>query len=147
MAFVTLEDLVGQAEVIVFPKTLTQYKALLTEDSKVIINGKVSAEEEKDGKLIAERIDSIESVQRTLWIQYKDETEQNEKLEDVKKILSEHPGTDGLRGYISDQKKVLHPDEEGVEVSGQLISELKELLGNGNVKVTYSLPQVKGVRR
>ena len=147
MAFVTLEDLVGQAEVIVFPKTLTQYRSLLAEDSKVIINGKVSAEEEKDGKLIAERIDSIESVQKTLWIQYKDEAERNDKINDIKKILSEHPGLDGLRGYISDQKKVLHPDEGGAEISAQLVSELRELLGNDNVKVTYALPQVKGWRR
>ena len=147
MAFVTLEDLVGQAEVIVFPKTLTQYRSLLAEDSKVIINGKVSAEEEKDGKLIAERIDSIESVQKTLWIQYKDETERSDKINDIKKILSEHPGEDGLRGYISDQKKVLHPDEGGTEISAQLVSELREVLGNDNVKVTYALPQVKGWRR
>ncbi len=147
MAFVTLEDLVGQAEVIVFPKTLTQYRSLLAEDRKVIINGKVSAEEEKDGKLIAERIDSIESVQKTLWVQYKDETERSDKINDIKKILSEHPGEDGLRGYISDQKKVLHPDEGGTEISAQLVSELREVLGNDNVKVTYALPQVKGWRR
>jgi DNA polymerase-3 subunit alpha len=113
----------------------------------VIINGKVSAEEEKDGKLIAERIDSIESVQKTLWVQYKDETERSDKINDIKKILSEHPGEDGLRGYISDQKKVLHPDEGGTEISAQLVSELREVLGNDNVKVTYALPQVKGWRR
>jgi DNA polymerase-3 subunit alpha len=62
MAFVTLEDLVGSVEVVVFPKDYDRYGALLTEDSKVFIRGRASVEEDKDGKLICEEVLSFEDV-------------------------------------------------------------------------------------
>jgi DNA polymerase-3 subunit alpha len=62
MAFVTLEDLVGSVEVVVFPRDYDRYGALLTEDSKVFIRGRASVEEDKDGKLICEEVLSFEDV-------------------------------------------------------------------------------------
>ena len=52
MAFLQVEDLVGTIEVIVFPKTYEQYGSKLMEDEKVLLRGRVSAEEDKDAKLI-----------------------------------------------------------------------------------------------
>ena len=62
MAFISLEDLVGNVEVVVFPKDYEQYSALLTEDSKIFIKGRISVEEDKDAKLICEQIVSFEEA-------------------------------------------------------------------------------------
>jgi len=62
MAFLNLEDLVGNVEVVIFPKHYEQYSALLAEDSKIFVRGRISVEEEKDGKLICEQIMSFEEA-------------------------------------------------------------------------------------
>lgn len=64
MAFITLEDLVGSVEVVVFPRDYEQYSSLLTEDAKIFVRGRVSVEEDKDAKLICEQIASFEDAAR-----------------------------------------------------------------------------------
>lgn len=62
MAFLTIEDLVGSVEVVVFPKDYEKYSALLLEDAKVFVKGRASLEEDKDGKLLCEQIVSFEEA-------------------------------------------------------------------------------------
>ena len=62
MAFLTLEDLVGNVEIVVFPRDYEQYSALLSEDAKIFVKGRVSVEEDKDGKVICEQIVSFEEA-------------------------------------------------------------------------------------
>lgn len=64
MAFLNIEDLVGNVEVVVFPKDYERYNSLLLEDAKVFVKGRVSLEEEKDGKLLCEQIISFEEAQK-----------------------------------------------------------------------------------
>ena len=72
MAFITLEDLVGTVEVVVFPRDYERNAALIETDAKVFIMGKVSAEDDKASKLICEKIVSFDQVPRELWIQFAD---------------------------------------------------------------------------
>ncbi|MCH5340299.1 MAG: DNA polymerase III subunit alpha [Acetatifactor sp.] len=62
MAFLNLEDLVGNVEVVVFPRDYEKYSTLIQEDAKLFIRGRVSAEEDKDGKLICEQIVTFEEA-------------------------------------------------------------------------------------
>jgi len=62
MAFLNIEDLVGNVEVVVFPKDYEKFSALLVEDAKIFVKGRVSVEEEKDGKLICEQIISFDEA-------------------------------------------------------------------------------------
>ena len=62
MAFLTLEDLVGNVEIVVFPKDYERYASLLYEDAKVFVRGRISVEEEKSGKLICSQIASFEEA-------------------------------------------------------------------------------------
>jgi len=64
MAFLTLEDLVGSVEVVVFPKDYEKYSSLLVEDAKIFVRGRASLEEEKDGKVICEQIVSFEEAMK-----------------------------------------------------------------------------------
>ena len=62
MAFLNLEDLVGNVEVVIFPKDYEKYSTLLLEDAKIFIKGRASVEEDKDAKLICEQIVSFEEA-------------------------------------------------------------------------------------
>lgn len=62
MAFITLEDLVGSVEVVVFPRDYEQYSSLLTEEAKIFVRGRVAVEEEKNAKLICGQITGFEDA-------------------------------------------------------------------------------------
>ncbi len=62
MAFLNLEDLVGNVEVVVFPRDYEKYGSQLVEEAKVFIQGRVNVEEEKDGKLICEQVVNFEEA-------------------------------------------------------------------------------------
>ncbi len=64
MAFLNLEDLVGNVEVVVFPRDYEQYSGLLAEEARVFIQGRANVEEEKDGKLLCEQIVSFEEARK-----------------------------------------------------------------------------------
>ena len=59
MAFVTLEDLVGTVEVVIFPRDYENNRNMLEEDSKVFIQGRVSTEDDRPSKLICERVQAF----------------------------------------------------------------------------------------
>ena len=61
MAFVTLEDMTGSVESLVFPRVFERYQGLLQEDEAVVISGKISVREEEAPKLLAERITRLDA--------------------------------------------------------------------------------------
>ena len=72
MAFLTLEDLRGTLEVIVFPKDYEKYRAILSPDQKIFVKGRVSLGDEVQGKLICEKIVAFSEIPGELWIQFSD---------------------------------------------------------------------------
>ncbi len=64
MAFLNIEDLVGNVEVVVFPRDYEKFAPLLQEDAKVFVKGRVALEEDKDGKLLCEQIVSFEDMEK-----------------------------------------------------------------------------------
>lgn len=79
MAFITLEDLVGTVEIIIFPKDYERYAKYLENDAKVFVEGRVTAEEDRNGKLICEKIISFDEVKRELWLQFQSKSDFEEK--------------------------------------------------------------------
>lgn len=63
MAFVSVEDLTGTMEMILFPKVYLQYRAALGENKVVVIQGRVSCREEEAAKLLAEAVIPLEDYQ------------------------------------------------------------------------------------
>ena len=62
MAFLNVEDLVGNIEVIVFPASYEKYGQLISEDSKIFVKGRAALEEERDGKVICDQILTFEEA-------------------------------------------------------------------------------------
>ncbi len=144
MAFVTIEDMVGQAEVIVFPKTYKQFQGLLAEGNKILVSGRVSIEEDKDGKLMSDAIYSFEDIPRTLWLQFKDLAQKETLWQEVTELIGDSDGVDGIKLYYTDSRKIEElPHNISVNADLELREALQALLGEGNVKVTYRMPAVK----
>ena len=136
MAFITLEDLLGTVEIIIFPRDYEKYHHLLELDSKVFVSGKVSAEEEKNSKLICEQIISFDDVKRELWLQFETKEIYEEQINDIWELLKTSDGTDEVVLYISSMKAIKRMGAAfTVHIDDALLTALKEKLSEKNVKV------------
>jgi DNA polymerase-3 subunit alpha len=138
MAFLTLEDLLGQVEIVVFPRTYEKYMDDLTEEEQIFVKGRVSAEDERDGKLIAEQIIPFSKVPKQIWIQFlnKGEYELGEKK--LLEILSEFHGNEQIGIFLKDTKSMrVMPINNSVEICPELVSKLKDGFGNDNIKIMW----------
>ena len=136
MAFITLEDLVGQIEVIVFPRDFELYRSEIHEDNKVFIKGKVNAEDDKDAKLICEGIVPFDSVPKEIWIQFENKEEYQKKEQFLFSMLANNEGPDTIAIYISDIKAVKKfPANQRISGTEAFVERLGIEFGTENVKV------------
>lgn len=136
MAFVTLEDLRGTVEVIVFPKDYERYRSILEEDRKVFIKGRVTVEEDKPAKMICQKIVPFDDVPKQLWIQCRTRQEYREKEGQLFEILSQFDGQDTVIIYLSeDRAKKQLPNSRMTYACTELLQKLYDCFGRDNVKV------------
>lgn len=136
MAFVTIEDLVGTVEVVIFPKDYERFHDLLLEDNKVFIKGRVSTEDEKPSKLICENIWVFEEVPRELWIQFEDGAAFRQQESALYDMLRDSEGKDRVVVYVKALKAVKRLSESwGIQIDDMLFGKIAEQFGTENVKV------------
>lgn len=136
MAFLTVEDVAGSVEVIVFPRDYEKNADKLIEDEKVFIKGRVSAEEDKDAKLICEQITGFAEVPKTLWLKFPNLAEYTAKESQTSAILKDSEGKDQIVIYLSDTRQMKKlPPNRNVNADQALVDALAKLLGEENVKV------------
>ncbi len=136
MAFITLEDLVGSVEVIIFPKDYENNAANLNEDSKVFIKGRTSVEEDKDGKLICEQITSFTDIPKKMWIKFCTKEAYEDKAERLFQILNNSDGKDYVVIYIEETKQIKQlPANRTINATAELVEQLTSILGEQNVKI------------
>lgn len=137
MAFLTVEDLYGTVEVIVFPRDYEKYRTLLEEDTKVFIQGRVTVEEDKPAKLICSGVVPFDAVEKELWIQFPTRADYEEAEQTLFAILGNYDGTENVYIYLSkDRARKLLPKSRCTKVCKELLSELYTKFGEDNVKVT-----------
>ena len=61
MGFITLEDLTGQIECLVFPKVYERYQGMMAVDDLVVLHGRLSIREEEAPKLLVEKLIPLEA--------------------------------------------------------------------------------------
>ncbi len=136
MAFVTLEDLSGTLEVIVFSQKYEQYRALLNEDEKVLIRGRVSMGDEAQGKLICDTIIPFSEVPRELWLKFPTKEKYLSLEEELLQSLSPYDGRDTVCIYIENPKAVKKlPRSHSVGITKELLTMLRAQFGEKNVVV------------
>ncbi len=136
MAFLVLEDLVGSVEVIVFPNAYEKYSASLMEENKVFIEGRVNVEEDRDGKLICEKVTSFSEIPRKVWIKFPNIDSYVEKESVLFDAIFDSEGKDSVVIYIEEtrQRKTLPPNKN-IQADSELLDRLRALFGEENVKV------------
>ena len=135
MAFLTLEDLLGTVEVVVFPRDYEKNKNQLVEEEKVFITGRVSVEEDKPSKLICEKIKNFKELNRELWIQFSDMNTYQENERTLYNILRESDGKDRVVIYVRSPKAIKRLSENWtVQADENLIQKLSDKFGAENIK-------------
>lgn len=136
MAFITLEDLVGTVEIIIFPKDFERYHAKLETDAKIFVQGHASIEEDRNGKIICEKIIAFEETKRELWLQFPDREAYTAKEEMLLSMMKNYDGNDSVVIYLSAEKQMKRlPASRNVAINGDLLEGLYEFIGKNNVKL------------
>ena len=143
MAFVTIEDLVGTVEALVFPKDYEKKRELLIQDSKVFVRGRVSMGDDAAGKLILEQVIPFDSLPKELWLKFADKAEYDEKQKQVMEILKMEEGQDTVIIYLEKEraKKIL-PANWKICANRTMAQRLYPVVGENNVKLVE-----KGLKR
>ena len=158
MAFLDLEDLYGNIEVIVFPQTLKKYNQILNEDSIIFIRGVLNIKEGEEPKIVARDIvdiDNVYQLNRGIYDSKKhiNNTENHRKnsknglylkvdsynnlnmMENISNILKRYPGEENIFLYAEDTKKLYKYNGFSVTISDRLITELNNILPKENIKI------------
>lgn len=136
MAFLTVEDLFGTVEVVVFPRDYEKYHQYLIEDEKVFISGHANVEEDKNGKLICEKIFSFDDTIRELWLQFPTKEEFLEKEQKLYSMLQESDGKDEIVIYIASPRAMKKLGKNlTIRINSEIVNNLTNFLGENNVKV------------
>ena len=136
MAFVTLEDLLGTVEVVVFPRDYEKNRNLLEVDRKVFIKGRVSEEDDKPSKLICEKVVPFNQIKRELWIQFPDKADYLKNEQIVYGYLEDSEGEDEVIIYCQAERAVKRlPKNRNIQIAPQVLSKLMNHYGEKRVKV------------
>ena len=136
MAFITIEDLFGTVEVVVFPRDYEKNREYLEIDQKVFVRGRVSEEDEKASKLICEKVIPFEQTKKELWIQFPDKASYLENEQIVYGYLADSEGDDTVVIYCQAERAVKRlPRNKNIQINPQVLSRLMNHFGEKRVKV------------
>ena len=136
MAFITIEDLLGTVEVVVFPRDYEKNRDYLEVDSKVFVRGRVSEEDDKPSKMICEKIIPFEQTKKELWIQFPDKETFLDQEQIVYGYLADSDGNDEVVIYCAKERVVKRlPKNRNIGINEQILSRLMNHFGEKRVKV------------
>ncbi|MGN0331964.1 MAG: DNA polymerase III subunit alpha [Lachnospiraceae bacterium] len=136
MAFLTIEDLVGTVEVIVFPKDYEKNKLYLEEENKVFVKGRVSEEDDAASKLICEEIIPFDRTRKELWLQFENKNSFLSQEKQLYEMLSSSDGEDQVVIYCKAERAIKRlPANKNVHADSGLLSRLTNYLGESCVKL------------
>ena len=144
MAFLTIEDLVGSVEVLVFPRDYEKYKELFTEDRKVFIKGRTSIGDDPQGKVILESLLPFEEAPRELWIQFDDMNAYSAGSAKLSEILRGFDGSSRVILYLkAERAKKMLPPNWNVGIEDGLLARLQDAFGPNNIKVVEKAIEIR----
>ncbi len=136
MAFLTVEDLVGTVEVVVFPRDYEKSQQFLNEEGRVFIQGRVSAEDDRASKLILEKIRPFDNMPREIWIQFDNKESYTQQSQELLADLRRSPGDGAVVIYLKDVKAIKKlPVGYHAQIQDSWLNYMYEKYGKTNVKV------------
>ena len=142
MAFITLEDMAGSMEMLVFPKVLALYSSLLREGEAVVVTGRLSTREDEEPKIICEKVTRPEELfspeeaagrsasgKRTGLFLLCPGMEEPATVK-ARELLAAFPGKTPVYFRFRDSgKMLLAPKELWADVSEPVLRKLRSVLG------------------
>ncbi len=168
MAFLNLEDLVGNVNVIVFARNYERFGSVLQEDAKVFIRGRVSVEEDRDARLICEQVvtfqqaaeaggaplfqqdvrktrnrsDGLRKLPQGIWIQFSTQAEYGEQETRLLELLADSDGDDDVVIYVKHPSSIMTlPPNRRVRADEELVRKVAAVYGAENVKIVKTAPK------
>ena len=136
MAFITIEDMLGSVEVLIFPKPYEEYRSILNEDEKVLVSGRVSIGDDPEGKLILERMMTFADVPKELWLKFSDKADYDRNFAAAREALAGFDGHDTLVVYLAATKQYKKLDSSFDLFAGpEAVSAAGAVLGAENVSI------------
>lgn len=136
MAFITIEDLFGTLEIIIFPRDYEKYKYKIDVDEKVLIKGKVAMEEDKPAKLICTEVIPFSEIPKEVWIRFIDKNNFMENEQSLYEILGDYDGIDSVVVYCENEKAIKRlPKSKNIKVNSELLSRLSEKFSKESIRV------------
>lgn len=137
MAFLTVEDVVGTVEVVVFPNSFTANRVVIDHAEKVFVTGKVQANVDENAKLICDKVVDFASIPRKLWIRFASLSDYEDKQDELYGILYNSDGKDTVVIYCTkENKRLTLPASRTIRVDSELIQKLQSMYGEKNVTTT-----------
>ncbi len=136
MAFLTIEDLAGTVEVVVFPRDYEKYQQYLTEENKVFVRGRVSEEDDAASKLICEAVIPFDQTRKELWLQYEAKADFLSREQELYEMLGDSEGDDQVVIYCRKERAVKRlPQGRNIHIDSIILNRLTNYLGESCVKV------------
>ncbi|MBR0411257.1 MAG: DNA polymerase III subunit alpha [Eubacterium sp.] len=133
MAFLSIEDMYGTLEIILFPRNYQECRDKFAMDRPVYVTGRASVSEES-GKLIADQLIPMDEVPREIWIRVEDLETFHRKQEELFTIIRSHPGDSSIVVYLNDIRQYKRlPAYQNILGDEESIMALKECFGEKNV--------------
>ena len=140
MAFISLEDLVGTVEVLIFPNDYERYQKYLEEDQKIYIRGRVSASEEQQAKLICEKIIPFDEIPKEIWIKFDSKEAYMQREQELYRMLEPESGNDRIVIFCAREKAVKRlGNRYAVQGDERVVGMLRRVFGEENVKLQQSV--------
>ncbi|MCR5735867.1 MAG: DNA polymerase III subunit alpha [Lachnospiraceae bacterium] len=136
MCRLVIEDLVGSAEVIVWPDDYEKNQEILMEDSKVFIEGRASTTEDRDAQVICSRVMLFDEMPRNIYIRVSSASDYEDKKDRLEKLIKASSGKDAVIIFDNETKKIKKlSDKKTVNADRAFIESLTEIFGKGNIEV------------
>lgn len=140
MAFISLEDLVGTVEVLIFPNDYERHQKYLEEDQKVYIRGRVSASEDQQAKLICEKIVPFDEIPKEIWIKFDSKENYMQREQELYRMLELESGKDRVVIFCAREKAVKRLENRyAVQGDDRVVGMLRKAFGEENVKLQQSV--------
>ena len=137
MAFAGIEDLYGEAELILFPGVYEKYAQLIREDSIVMVQGKVNFKEDELPKVLVDEVGMVprdENIIKLRMTEGPDGMVGDELMNAVVELMKTHPGNVPVIIYPSHGKPLKAPENLWVDDSEEFLKCAEAMLGRENVK-------------
>ena len=136
MAFITIEDLTGSVEVIIFPRDYERYQRYINDDAKIFVIGRATVEDEQNGKIICERIISFDETPKSLWLKFENMEEYTKHESTIMQLFRSSDGNNDVVIYISSTKQMKKLGRNfTVNADTELVGKLQAVIGTENVKI------------